>query len=562
MAGQAILYIQQDRLAFTARFFEHTFPSDMGCSALAIEGDGRTINEQAILELENQTQENKATTTTLWEETRRLEEKREKADSHSRTVRASEDRVQEYQTTIANLQGVIASLKEDALLHSKQQERAASHGQEVEELEGRAQEYKATITAVQQDARYLKQAKEKANSELHATKASLEAGFQRLKEEREKRDVHVKLLRSVETRARQYKSTIKSLQEGSRRQQLKTEKVEGDSQSLNSTIKSLKEDSRRQKQETDKVESDFQGLKQENQKLRRNASSNGDKYQLLDSAFPMGASYPIRNGIDSTNASAAGIHLGGNANENAAGTLPGDSSPASYPWSDFQNFLWLALDLSSSSSRPLRPRASAESLSRHERIRHSHPEPLCVYCDGAKFSPETGAAAVCSSPKVIRMRSLPVEFTAGHAELEGLILALETAARFAKPKQPVYVFTDSYSHASVPPSQLWGRTNARPASDNDDVPEEPTFSPDRGRKLQRAYSAVETLKKRKECTVEVWWLAKNEVVPEAKASHECARRAALRKEAELEMTEDSLRFMIARTCVKDALVQAQNSEVG
>ena len=461
---------------------------------LATETHSQSIDEQALLGLNNQSQKHKATPR---EEPQRPSAESEEAATSER-IRAPDD-----------LNPPITNPQEEALKHSsRQKEKAAIHSHRIRELESRAREYKATIASVQEEARRLRQEKDETNSLLTAATASVEEGSMKLNEEKEKRSVMDRLLNIRETRASEQKTAIASLQKHTRRQY----------------------------QEIQNTKLDTHSLKQENQKLRH-ILSDRDKYRLLDSAFPMGSS------------DAPGKEL-----PNDTATLP------SHPQTSFQNFIWLALDMHSQPLRPLRPRASSNSLLRHEQILHSNPAPLCLYCDGAKFSPETGAAAVCSNPRSIRMRSLPPDSTTGNAELEGVVLALEMGARLAHPQQRVFIFTDSYAHASSTPSRWWERpdthTSTAPGDDtNGEVSEGVTA-------IERAYVAVETLKVQKRCDVQVWWLAKNDVVSESKAAHECARRGAMLGGRDLLVDETGLRSELAGMCVAEGLERAQYSEIG
>lgn len=178
--------------------------------------------------------------------------------------------------------------------------------------------------------------------------------------------------------------------------------------------------------------------------------------------------------------------------------------------------------------------------------------PLCVYCDGARFSltHKRGAAAVIPSHGYCRLRTRPWhDSSENHGsyldEIDGIVLALETAARLAQPGQQALIFTDSLENLGQ--TKLWIK-----------VPR------DGNQAVQSAGNALRDLE-RKSCQVGVFWLAgHNKVVAGSRIAHTIARRAALYEPnvdivfgeaaADVEPT--------AKIAFKEAIAYAVSSEVG
>ena len=191
-----------------------------------------------------------------------------------------------------------------------------------------------------------------------------------------------------------------------------------------------------------------------------------------------------------------------------------------------------------------------KSLVRHERYVRD-PSILCIYTDGAKFSPGSlGASAVVMSipyaklARVIPVQKHKVELSNVFVELEGIVLALEVAAEVAKPRQEVVVFTDCTSNL------------------NDDIKkwlEDPRIE---NRGLERAAKALIALEARG-CSIKAVWLGKDGDVLGSRFAHILARKATgLPHPHSMIMSHEAWNARISKESLESARHEIFVSDVG
>ena len=130
-------------------------------------------------------------------------------------------------------------------------------------------------------------------------------------------------------------------------------------------------------------------------------------------------------------------------------------------------------------------------------------------------------------------------------ELEGIILALETAIHLKVSDRHILLFTDSLKHT------IWDMAPWIGSLERLDSP------------VERAGAALRQLKN-SGCSVDLYWLAKNDLVSGSLLAHQTARLAAFHAKPGVDriLSPEALNDRELKTAVEEAIEYAASSDIG